>query len=226
MIRYLRKLWRQEDGTLIFEFLVFAPLMFWTFIATLAYFDLYRTESVSAKAAMTVADMMSREQAYITDAYVDGAHDLLTFLTRADPDPGMRISVLRFHDKASVVNADDATDHYHVVWSAVRGNAEQGVMTSEQARTLSPKLPRMADGDRIILVETWTHYTSAYNLGLATLYGYRKSINAAGQVVDDPGGKEVPEIKDIVMETFVFNPSRHMQTCFKNPSWPESSRLC
>ena len=226
MIRYLRKLWRQEDGTLIFEFLVFAPLMFWTFIATLAYFDLYRTESVSQKAAMTVADMLSREQNYITDSYIDGAHDLLTFLTRNDADPGMRISVLRFHDKGSTVDPDDATDHYHVVWSEVRGNAEQGVMTKQQALKISPKLPRMADGDRIILVETWTHYSSAYNLGLATLYGYRKSINGAGQVVNDPGGKEVPEIKDIVMEAFVFNPSRYMQTCFKEPSWTDSQRLC
>ena len=226
MIRYLRKLWRQEDGTLIFEFLVFAPLMFWTFIATLAYFDLYRTEAVSEKAAMTIADMISREQNYITDAYIDGAHELLTFLTRNDPDPGMRVSVLRFHDKASEINPDDATDHYHIVWSEIRGNADLGVMTSKQASDMSPRLPLMADGDRIILVETWTHYSSAYNLGLATLYGYRQSINAAGKVVDDAGGREVGEIKDIVMEAFVFNPSRHLQTCFKNPSWEESQRMC
>ena len=226
MIARLRRLWRQEDGTLIFEFLVFAPLMFWTFIATLAYFDLYRTEAISEKAAMTIADMISREQNYITDDYIDGAHELLTFLTRGDADPGMRVSVLRFHDKDSKVDADDGTDHYHIVWSEIRGNADLGVLTKQQTQAMSPRLPRMADGDRIILVETWTHYTSAYNMGLATLYGYRQSINAAGQVVDDAGGKEVGEFKDIVMKAFVFNPSRYMQTCFKNPSWDESQRKC
>ena len=226
MIGFLRKLWHREDGTLIFEFLIFAPLMFWTFIATLAYFDLYRTEANSEKAAMTVADMISRERNNISDAYLEGTHDLVKFLTPGDPNPGLRTTVLRFHDKGSQVNPDDATDHFHVVWSEVRGNAALDPMTRNEARQLTGRLPRMADGDRLILVETWTHYTSAYNLGMASIYGYRKAINGSGEVVDDAGGKEMPEIKDIVMSNFIFTQPRFQQTCFNNTPSDLSQRLC
>jgi Flp pilus assembly protein TadG len=63
----LYPLWKQEDGTLTIEFLILAPIMFWTFIATLAYFDAYRTEAISEKAVMTIADMFSRESDYVDD---------------------------------------------------------------------------------------------------------------------------------------------------------------
>lgn len=230
LTRALRRLWRQEDGTLVFEFLIFAPLMFWTFIATLAYFDLYRTEAVSDKAAMTIADMISRERNYITDSYLDGTQNLLTFLTRNDKTPGMRVSVLRFHDKDSTVNADDATDHFHVVWSEVRGNAELGAMTGQQARALTAKLPRMADGDKLILVETWTHYTSAYNMGLASIYNSRTVIDGdlsnTTHLKENTSTGTVGEFKNIVMTSFIFTQPRFQQTCFKNPSQALADQLC
>ncbi len=93
--------------------------MFWTFLATLAYFDAYKTEAVTQKAALTIADMMSREPNYINTSYVDGAYGLLQFLTPHDPDPEMRMSVLRFHAKDSSTKDEDY-DHFHLVWSEVR----------------------------------------------------------------------------------------------------------
>ena len=224
--RRLHRLWRQEDGTLIFEFLIFAPLMFWTFVATLAYFDLYRTEAISEKATMTIADMIGRERNNITDQYLDGTQKLLAFLNRNNVSPGMRVSVLRFHDRGSVVNPDTGKDHYHVVWSKVRGTADKPAMTEAEAKTLTDRLPRLIDGDRLILVETWIHYSSAYNLGLSTIYNYKQSINGQGQLTSNSSRGDVPQIKDITMTAFIFSQPRFQQTCFLNPGDDLSKRLC
>ncbi|MFZ3584059.1 TadE/TadG family type IV pilus assembly protein [Loktanella sp. DJP18] len=218
----LRGLWRREDGVMTLEFVILAPLMFWTYLATLAYFDVYRTEAISEKASMTIADLLSRERNYVNDDYIDGTYGLLQFLTRGDSTPGLRISSLRYHDNASLVNKDDGTDHFHVVWSEVRGNTdarEAFTNADTRVRSLTSQLPQMGDGDRLILVETWTHYTSAYNLGLRSVWGGGPKSQSNNDV-------EVDQIKDIVMETFIFTQPRFKQTCFNNTPADLTKRLC
>ena len=149
----LYRLWKQEDGTLTIEFLILAPIMFWTFIATLAYFDAYRTEAISEKAVMTIADMFSRGSDYVDDTYIDGAYGLLKFMTRNDTDPEMRVTVMRYHDKDSS-NTEDGTDHFHVVWSEVRSSSAgvEKELTTPDVKEMTDQLPSMGDEDRLILV--------------------------------------------------------------------------
>ncbi len=207
------RLWRQEDGTLTVEFLILAPIMFWTFLATLAYFDVYRAEAISEKAAITIADVMSRETNAVSDTYLDGVYGLLKFLTYSDAKPKMRVSVLRYHDKDSETS-ESADDHFHVVWSEVRNGGGSGVqnrLTTSDASTMTASLPTMGNEDRLILVETWTHYSSAYNLGIRSVWG---------------GNSGDEEIKDIVMQTNVFTGPRFGQTCFSNTPTDVDSRNC
>ncbi|WP_386682968.1 TadE/TadG family type IV pilus assembly protein [Loktanella sp. R86503] len=209
----LHRLWRQEDGTLTIEFLILAPIMFWTFLATLAYFDAYRAEAISEKAAMTIADVMSRETNGISDTYLDGVYGLLQFLTYSDANPEMRVSVLRYHDKTSLT-PDGTDDHFHVVWSEVRNDESTGKqekLQTSDAKTMTAKLPKMGNEDRLILVETWTHYDSAYNLGMRNVWG---------------GNDGDGEIKDIVMQTYVFTAPRFGQTCFDNTPATVDDRIC
>ncbi|MBU0779390.1 MAG: hypothetical protein KKC72_04985 [Alphaproteobacteria bacterium] len=209
----LYRLWRQEDGTLTIEFLILAPIMFWTFLATLAYFDAYRAEAISEKAAITIADVMSRETNAVSDTYLDGVYGLLKFLTYSDANPEMRVSVLRYHDKDSETN-EASDDHFHVVWSETRNGGGSGVqsrLTTSDSRAMTANLPTMGNEDRLILVETWTHYSSAYNLGLRNVWG---------------GNSGDGEIKDIVMQTYVFNAPRFGQTCFSNTPADVDSRNC
>jgi hypothetical protein len=209
----LYRLWRQEDGTLTIEFLILAPIMFWTFLATLAYFDAYRAEAISEKAAMTIADVMSQETNNISDTYLNGVYGLLKFLTYSDATPEMRVSALRYHTKDSLT-ADSSDDHFHVVWSEVRNGGGTGVqkkLETSDVRGMTAKLPKMGNEDRLILVETWTHYSSAYNLGLRNVWG---------------GNAGDGEIKDVVMQTHVFTAPRFVQTCFNNTPSDLSQRKC
>ena len=225
----LHRLWRQEDGTLTLEFLIFAPIMFWTFLATLAFFDAYRTESINEKAAMTIADVISREPDYVTDTYIDGIYKMLKFLTLHDAKPRMRITVLRFHDKASTTR-DDGTDHFHLVWSEMRktdGVGSEVALTDADIKKPTAKLPRMTDGERLILVETFMTYNSAYNLGLRTIWGGGPTLisNGSGGTVQG-SGKEVPEMRNIAMSTYIFTAPRLGQTCFKRAADPLTARKC
>ncbi|SEN57157.1 hypothetical protein SAMN04488003_12154 [Loktanella fryxellensis] len=209
--------WRDEDGVLTIEFLFFFPVMIWIWIASIAYFDAYRTESNTQKAAMTVADMISREQDNVSDTYLNGAYGLLQFLTPHDPAPLMRISVLRYRTKAAT---GTSTDRYDVVWSRVRGSSAAqplSPMTNAESKTLMNKLPLMGNEDRLILVETTTDFTSGFNIGLRTLF--------AGQSATAADYASV-EIKDAVLKSFIFSAPRLGQTCFNNTPTNVSARVC
>lgn len=211
------RLWHDEDGVLTIEFLFFFPVMIWIWIASIAYFDAYRTESNTQKAAMTVADMISREQDNVSDAYLNGAYGLLQFLTPHDPTPLLRISVLRYRTKAAT---GTSSDRYDVVWSRVRGSsstAPVAAMTNTESKTLMAKLPKMGNEDRLILVETATDFTSSFNMGLRTLF--------AGQSATAADHASV-EIKDAVLRGFIFSAPRLGQTCFNNTPTNINVRVC
>lgn len=187
----VRRLRDQEDGSAALETLLMAPLMMWAFVATLAFFDAYRTEAVSEKAALTIADMISRETDYINDGYLDGAYGLLKFLSLHDPTPGLRITSMRFHDKDET-ETNQSPDHYHVVWSKTRGTTRDP-LTRADLDKLMDRLPALADGDRLLLVETWTNFKPRYNVGL----------------------------EDTEMSSYIFISPRLAQICFNNtPSDP------
>lgn len=157
-LRAAIKRWRNdEEGSVAVETLMMVPLMVWAFLSTLVYFDAYRTEAVSEKAALTIADMFSRETDYIDNDYMDGASDLLKFLTLHDSDPKLRVTVFRWH-----AHSAGATGHYHRVWSRSRGSGLSN-LTTTGVRNLSAKLPVMYDGEYAILVETWTDYETRFN---------------------------------------------------------------
>lgn len=191
-----RRLLRQEDGSAALETLLMAPIMFWAFVATLSFFDAYRTEAVSEKAALTVADMLSREDKYINTGYIDGAYGLLKFLTLHDKAPAMRITSMRYHlrDEAE---SNNSAGHYHVVWSEVRGTTRAPLTRSDLDGLLN-RLPALANGDRLLLVETWTAFNPRYDVGL----------------------------KPSVMSSYIFISPRLTQTCFNNTPTDPSKALC
>ncbi len=213
--RHLRSVLRKEDGTLTLEFLILAPLMVWTFLATLAYFDAYRTQAVTQKAAMTISDMISREDGYVTDTYLDGAYGLLTFLNPHDKAPQMRVSILMYHDSLA---GDDPNDHFHVVWSKVRGmpsSSARTVLTGKITGAQMDTLPKMGSDDRLVLVETWSKFDSPYNLGLRTVF-------SAGATSSGPS----TELKDIEMSSYIFSAPRVARVCFNNTVTDATQALC
>lgn len=146
---------RDEDGSVAVETILMVPLLAWAMLATLTYFDAYRTEGISFKAGLTVADAISREADAIDDDYIDGAYGLLQFLTLKDDNPDLRVTVFRYR-------AGD--DDYRRVWSEARGS--QSPLSHSDLEDMRGRLPLMVGGERAILVETWTDYEAPYAVGL------------------------------------------------------------
>ncbi len=151
--------WRaDEEGSIAVETLMMVPILVWAFLATLVYFDAYRAEAINEKANLTIADMFSRETGYVTPSYMEGAKDLMGFLTLHDDSPELRVTVFKWHQHSA-----SATGHYHRVWSKVEGSNTRPELTTADVRGMANRLPVMSDGEQAILVETWVDYSPPYN---------------------------------------------------------------
>ena len=148
--------WRaDESGSVAVETILMVPLLAWAMLSTLSFFDAYRTEAISTRASLTIADMFSRETDYINNTYMDGARNLLQFLTLADDAPDLRVTVIRW---------DEDEDRHRRVWSRQRGGV--GWLSQSQVANLADRLPEMTDDEVIILVQTFTDYEPIYGVGI------------------------------------------------------------
>lgn len=150
----------EETGTAIVEMVLMTPIMVWGFVITLQFFDAYRAELVSTKAALTVADLYSRETGYIDPSYLRGTRDLLKYLNLSKENPDFRITVFYW---------DQDDTKYKVAWSRNRGSKTN--LNNAGLNNFSSQLPLLSNGEKAILVETWTTYKAKYGDGIGTMMG-------------------------------------------------------
>lgn len=163
MDRIMRRVWRfraEDSANVTVEFLMLVPILVWGFVSTLQFFDAYRAEMISNKAALTIADMYSRETGYIDGTYLNGTRDLLKYLTLAEDSPDYRVTLFYWRENRS---------KYWVRWSRNRGS--QVNLTHDTLNDMASQLPLLEDGERAILLETWTDYTPQYGNGLGYMVG-------------------------------------------------------
>lgn len=190
-LRSLLKRFRDdEDGVIAIELVLVVPILVWCLLSTFVYFDVFRVESNSTRAALTVADMFSREDAPVNNAYIDGARNLLRTLTFEEDEPDLRITVYRYQA---------SNDRYVRVWSRNRGWPD-GNMSNAEVRAMgdADRLPIMANGDQAILLETRTEYDAPFNIGL--------------------GPFTTTDLDDVVFTTFNIIRPRNNKLCFERNS--------
>ena len=150
----LRRFRSESNGWVALELLTMLPLLFWTILAPLQYFDAFRAELISTKATLTVADMYSRETGYIDSNYLNGTRQLLSHLSQAEVNPSFRVTLLTWNN---------SQNKYLVVWSRKRGTNPTHTKTT--LNLMSDELPLLANGERAILVESWTTYEPNIKFG-------------------------------------------------------------
>ncbi|MDB9801548.1 hypothetical protein OAC01_01110 [bacterium] len=161
--RQIGKFRKEEEGaSQSVEFLLSFPLLVWALLATLQYFDAYRTQLISTKATITIGDMISREKGTIDSVYIKGTSDLLNFLTIADDSPDLRISVVSW-------NASESK--HKVVWSEFSGAL--GRLNDANINAYFDVIPIMGDGERTIIVETVTRYTPKFGTSIGQIFRVR-----------------------------------------------------
>lgn len=155
--RWVQSFRNDERGSMAIELVLVVPILTWVLLSTFVYFDVFRTESGTKRAALTVADMFSREQTLIDANYMDGARKLLRALTYGDLDPDLRVTVYTY---------DETNTRYEVIWSENEGMAPNRTDDSFLTLNTQGRLPILADGGRAILVETRTNYSAPFRIGL------------------------------------------------------------
>ncbi len=153
-IPFLGRFLSNEEGGIAVETVLVFPILCWAYLATFVYFDAFRIQSTTAKAAYTVSDQLSRETNYITPSYLDAVYRLHEFLTTSNQDTDLRVSVVRYTDD----------NGYEVRWSKTRG--EVNAMDATTLSSIEDQLPVMPNNEVVLVVENWLAYEPAFNVGL------------------------------------------------------------
>lgn len=145
-----------ERGSMSVELLLVVPILVWVFLSTYVYFDVYRVETNSVRATITLAEMFSRED-IVDNLFIDNARQVLRELTFEEVNPDLRITVYRYR-------ASD--DSFRRVWSRNRGMG--GNLTNADLADLDSKgrFPPMDEFDHAVFIETRTEYDAPFNIGL------------------------------------------------------------
>ncbi|MDA9865087.1 hypothetical protein N9C96_00245 [bacterium] len=164
-LRMKRQFAHEEEGSLSVEAVFAIPMLVWAITATFVFWDAFKTMNVSQKATYTVADMLSREDTAIDGDYMTSIHEIYDFLAGESGDNAIRVSVVTF-----ATNDTTNMDELQLVWS-------EGVNVDryevEDLPVIENRLPTMALGEQIIIVESEQEWSPAFAVGLAS-YRFRE----------------------------------------------------
>jgi len=155
--RRLARFRRDKRGTVSVESVIVLPLLMLWFVASFVFFDIYLTNSINEKAAYTVSDLLSRHRnsSRVNNAYIDGLNRVFDFLINNRGDTWIRTTSVKY---------DETDDKYGAEWSyATHGKPR---LTDSDVEALRDRLPVMPGNETIILVETFTEYTPAFDVGI------------------------------------------------------------
>lgn len=153
--QHLRGFARREDGTIAMEAMIVLPAMFWAFLVCFSIFDTFRMYNINQKAAYTIGDSISRETVPLDASYLNGSRQMFEYLAQSNGQSALRVSSLQWNETEGRFYSD---------WSKTAGSKPE--LTDADVQAMTNKLPFMPDGERIMLVETWTDYDPPFKTGL------------------------------------------------------------
>ncbi len=154
MKRMLNRYLSDTSAAVAFESVIIFPLLVWAWIGTFAFFDAYRVYNTSIKATFAIADLVSRQTDTVMATDIEGYGRMLEALIRDTYSVEMRVTqILR-----------DNSGDYLVDWSHATGT--QAVMFNANIPGIVDRLPDMANGERVVLVESFVNYRPAFNVGI------------------------------------------------------------
>lgn len=163
-ISLTRRFARSERGSLSVEAVFAIPMLVWAITATFVFWDAFKTLNIAQKATYTVADMLSRETTAIDPDYMTSIHELFEFLAGDAGDNALRVTVVRMTQ-----DPDTLVKTAELVWSQGVG----GIKGYQDLTVIRSRLPDMAAGDQMIVVETEQEWSPAFTVGLAS-YRFRE----------------------------------------------------
>lgn len=156
LTQYLRGFRDEDRGSIAVETIIIIPILFWGYLSMFAIFDAYRQHAINQKAAYTLGDVISRETTPIDNNYLNGAREMLAYLTANDTaDVALRVTSVTY---------DADNDEYTRFWSEKKG--WMPALNNEAIQALRDDLPVMPDNETVVVVETFVKYDPPFNTGL------------------------------------------------------------
>lgn len=157
MKHLLKNYLTDESAAASFESVIVFPFLAWAWVGTFAFFDAYRVYNTSIKATFTIADLISRQTSTVYGYDIEGMANMLQAMIRDTDGVEMRVTqILR-----------DNEGNYQVDWSHATGTQAQ-LFTANLA-AIEDQLPDMANGERVVLVESFVDYEPGFNIGINDL---------------------------------------------------------
>ncbi len=146
----LRRFLRGSDGGMSVEAALVFPMLFLGMGLTYMYYDAFRIRTENVRAAYTVADLVSRQEQVIDQDFIDGLGDIFDYLTDDTDESWIRVNL---------VSWSSSSDKLVLNWSKTSGSHPENTQTDIE--NMADVIPVMANGDTVIVVETFMDYSSA-----------------------------------------------------------------
>ncbi len=181
---------RDSGGAVTIETLIVLPLMFWALVATLVFFDGFRSRNQTQVAAQTVADLLSREANMFTINYLEGMNDVFDFISDTRFPTRMRISSIIWNstDEINALQWSYGTrglsplpeDTFTLLAAGDYATLQTRFGTSEEfsfagsaaqapQANLAERIPPVLPGEALILVESMALWSPWFNVGLGRI---------------------------------------------------------
>lgn len=163
--RHLSRFARDENGTVLTEFVIYIPILFWAWLAMFAFWDAYRDINVAQKASYAIADMISREQTAVTNNYRDGLRNVFAYMAgTTNSHVKVRFTSITY----SIDNTTTGAGSFKVHWSYSPDATLPKLTTATLQSDFKNTIPIMSPGDYVLMIETRLDYTPPLDIPLLT----------------------------------------------------------
>ncbi|MCA0271355.1 MAG: hypothetical protein LCH69_04720 [Proteobacteria bacterium] len=150
-----RRFTASETGSMPVEGVIASSFLIWWYVASFQFFDAFRQKNINQKGAYTIADLVSRSTDPVDEDYIEGMNTLFDYITFSNEPTTIRVSSVFWDD-------DEARNK--IAWSYGTG-ATPG-LTTDELQDRANRIPVMATGDYVVVVETFMAYEPIFNIGL------------------------------------------------------------
>lgn len=146
---------KDTSASVTVEAVMILPLLMAWFVGSFVFFDGFKNRNTALKATYTIGDILSRRLNAADADLVENLQELYDALAYTTGSSAIRLTSLGW----------DGTNH-RVLWSASSKNT-LSVQTEAKVQTqaFKDRIPLMAIGETVILVETFTDYNPAFYVG-------------------------------------------------------------
>ncbi|MEC8629351.1 MAG: hypothetical protein VXY73_04605 [Pseudomonadota bacterium] len=150
---------RDERASLVAEAVLILPALVWWYVGSMVFFQGYQARNVNMKAAYTISDMISRQNAQITPATLNGLGNVFKYLVAGKGNDG-RIRVTSVQCTAECT-LDNPSRELTLLWS--HGTGTYAAMTQAELADYAKYIPVMAKLDTVIIVETRSDFQTNWD---------------------------------------------------------------